>query len=75
MRPTKMIGWQDSRIVSYVKVTFRSQRPTELSVAKQLVLQGTRIVLPESLQPDVISFTHEGHQTSTKMKQYLRARV
>jgi len=38
----------------------------ELSVAKQLVLRGTRIVLPESLQPDVITLAHKGHQASTK---------
>ena len=35
-------------------VSFRSVF-SELSVAKQLVLRGNRIVLPESLQPDVIT--------------------
>ena len=47
----------------------------ELSVAHQLVLRGTRIVIPESLQPDVIALAHEGHQAVSKMKSYLRSRV
>ena len=47
----------------------------ELSIVQQMVLRGTRIVIPKGLQPEVISLAHEGHQGATKMKQYLRARV
>ena len=47
----------------------------ELSVAKQLVLRGKRIIIPSSLQPEVIALAHIGHQGSTKTKQYLRQRV
>ena len=47
----------------------------ELSVAKQLVLRGTRIVILNSLRADVIALAHEGHQAITKMKAYLRSRV
>ena len=33
----------------------------ELSVARQVILCGERLVIPESLQPDVIALAHEGH--------------
>ena len=47
----------------------------ELSVAKQLVLRGRRIVVPESLWQDIVALAHIGHQGATKTKQYLRERV
>ena len=47
----------------------------ELSIVRSLVLRGTRIVIPEALQSDVIALAHEGHQGLTKTKQYLRTRV
>ena len=47
----------------------------ELSVAKQLVLRGRRIVVPESLRQDIVALAHIGHQGATKTKQYLRERV
>ena len=47
----------------------------ELSVAKQLVLRGRRIVVPESLQQDIVALARIGNQGATKTKQYLRERV
>ena len=47
----------------------------KLSVAKQLVLRGRRIVVPESLRQGVVALAHIGHQGATKTKQYLRERV
>ena len=47
----------------------------ELSVAKQLVLRGRRIAVPESLRQDIVALAHIGHQGATKTKQYLRERV
>ena len=47
----------------------------ELSIAKQLVMRGRRIVVPESLQEDIVALAHIGHQGATKTKQYLRERV
>ena len=47
----------------------------ELSVARQVVLRGERLVIPESLQPEVIALAHEGHQGASKMKRYLRSKV
>ena len=47
----------------------------ELSVAKQFVLRGRRIVVPESLRQDIVALAHIGHQAVTKTKQYLHERV
>ena len=47
----------------------------ELSVAKQLVLRGRRIVVPESLWQDIVALAHIGDQRPTKTKQYLHERV
>ena len=47
----------------------------ELSVIKQLVMRGNRIVVPISLQVDLVALGHLGHQGATKMKKYLRSRV
>ena len=47
----------------------------ELSVPKELVLRGRRIVVPESLRQDIVALAHIGHQGATKTKQYLHERV
>ena len=39
----------------------------ELSVAKQLVLRGRRIVVPESLWQDIAALAHIGHQGATEL--------
>jgi len=44
----------------------------ELTVADGLILKGTRIVIPESLQPDVLKKLHYAHQGAEKCK--LRAK-
>ena len=47
---------------------------TELTLARegQVVLRGDRIIVPESLQPAVISAAHDGHQGIVRTKQLLR---
>ena len=40
-----------------------------------IVLRGTRIVMPESLQQRTIQLAHEGHQGITKCKALLREKV
>ena len=40
----------------------------ELTIADGLVLKGTRIVIPESLQPDVLKQLHYPHQGAEKCK-------
>ena len=47
----------------------------ELSVARQLVMRGERIVAPESLRADLIQLAHAGHMGETKTKNYLRTKV
>ena len=47
----------------------------ELCVIGQLVLRGTRIVLPTKLRPQAISLAHEGHLGIVGTKQNLRSKV
>ncbi|PFX30057.1 Retrovirus-related Pol polyprotein [Stylophora pistillata] len=49
----------------------------ELTVSSSgnLILGGTRIVVPKSLQDHVINLAHEGHQWLVKTKSLLRERV
>ena len=49
----------------------------ELSVMRQLIMRGEKIVVPRALQEDVVALAHSTHQGtgSTKTKQFLRARV
>ena len=47
----------------------------ELCVIGQLVLRGTRIVLPSQLRPQAISLAHEGHLGIVGTKQNLRSKV
>ena len=34
---------------------------TKMSIVNQLLLKGEKIVIPQSLQADVIALAHEGH--------------
>ena len=47
----------------------------ELCTYGQLVLRGTRIVIPEKLRPRVLALAHEGHLGITGTKQNLRTKV
>ena len=47
----------------------------EFSVFGQLVLRGTRIIIPKSLRERVIEIAHEGHQGIVKTKERLRCSV
>ena len=46
----------------------------ELSIARDIVLRGERIVIPSSLIHKVVSFGHEGHQGIIKSKKLLRSK-
>lgn len=48
---------------------------TELCFADEILLRGTRIILPESLQERALYLGHEGHPGITVMKRRLRAKV
>ena len=47
----------------------------ELCVLGNLVLRGTRIVLPKVLRPKAMCIAHEGHPGIVVMKQLLRSKV
>ena len=47
----------------------------ELCHIGQLVLRGSRIVIPKSLRPEVLRLAHEGHQGIVKTKERLRVKV
>ncbi|KAI8516325.1 hypothetical protein Bbelb_049060 [Branchiostoma belcheri] len=61
--------WENCPIPSYGHVK------TELSTYKQLVLRGTRIVIPRELRKTVLKLAHEGHQGVQKTKNRLRTKV
>lgn len=47
----------------------------ELSAIGQLVLRGTRIVVPSKMRDRVLKLAHEGHPGIASMKQRLRSKV
>ena len=47
----------------------------ELCTIGQLILRGTRIVIPKKLRPRILSLAHEGHLGVVGTKQKLRSRV
>ena len=49
----------------------------ELSVNsdENVILRDTRLVIPKSLQRQIVKITHEGHQSVVKCKQLLREKV
>ena len=47
----------------------------ELTFIGQVILRGTRIVIPKVLRSRVLDLAHEGHQGIVKMKERLRSKV
>ena len=47
----------------------------ELSVCDEVILRGSRILIPSSLRGKVLELAHEGHQGIVKCKQRLRSKV
>ena len=62
-------NWDSPQCSSYKSVR------DELCVVGNVILRGTRIVIPQKLRPRVIKLGHEGHQGILKMKQRLRTKV
>ena len=59
----------DETLLPYKKVG------EELSIVNDLVLRGTRIIVPLELQKKMVKLAHEGHQGLVKSKKLLRAKV
>ena len=47
----------------------------ELTVTNDIVLRGTRIVVPRTLRQQTLALAHQGHQGIVKTKQLLREKV
>ena len=47
----------------------------ELTYLGQVVLRGTRIVIPEKLRKRVLDLSHERHQGTVKTKERIRSKV
>ena len=47
----------------------------ELIYIGQVVLQGTRIFVPQKLQKRVLDLAHKGHQGIVETKEHLRSKV
>ena len=60
--------WSKSEL-SYVAVK------NELCIVGDIVMRGSRIVIPKVLRNDVLKLAHEGHQGIVKMKNRLRSKV
>jgi len=62
-------NWEDCKVSGYKHVS------QELCVYGELLLRGTRIVVPQSLRNRVVQLAHEGHQGIVKTKCRLRTKV
>ena len=60
---------------SECKMPYYSSVKNELCIIGQLVMRGTRIVIPQALRNEVLRLAHEGHQGIVKMKNRLRSKV
>lgn len=57
------------------KVSMFKAFETEFCFAGNILLRGTRIVIPQSLRERALQLAHEGHPGMTVMKRRLRAKV
>jgi len=62
-------NWENSNCPGYKPIR------DELCLFGNIVLRGTRMVVPKKLRGRVIELGHEGHQGLVKMKQRLRTKV
>ena len=62
-------NWDECTLPSYAQVK------DELCVYGELLLRGTRIVIPRLLRDRVVRLAHEGHQGIVKTKYRLRSKV
>lgn len=62
-------AWNNSDLTPFIKVK------EKLSIKDDIILQGTHIVLPRSLQNNVIELVHKDHLSIVKTKQFLCTKV
>ena len=61
--------WNDENCAQYKHLK------DELCVCGNIVLRGTRLIVPKSLREQVLNLAHEGHQGICKTKSRLRTKV
>ena len=64
-------GWPDTKNIPNEIKPYHSVS-SELSVEKGLLLRGSRIVIPHSLQAGILAQVHRGHQGITKCRERAR---
>ena len=79
VRALKSDQWhlpKDSSVDATSFLIFKTVRQ-ELSFCDEshIILRGSRIVIPQLLQPKIINIAHEGHQGLVKTKRLLREKV
>jgi hypothetical protein len=47
----------------------------EILLAEKLLLRGAKIIVPETLQKEIVTLAREGHQGMERTKQYLRTHM
>ena len=68
LREVIMGGWPERRSDCPVHLHAYWNYCDKLTVADGLILKGTRIVIPKSLQPDIMQQLHYAHQGAEKCK-------
>ena len=60
-------GWHDKHSVTDAVKAYWLSRG-ELTVAQNILLKGTRIVIPSSMRLEILDKIHEGHQGIVKCR-------
>ena len=67
-------GWPDKHSVNDAMKAYWSSRG-ELTVVQNILLKGTRIVVPSSMQLEILDKIHEGHQGIVKCRERAKSCV
>ena len=67
-------GWPDKHSVNDAMKPYWSSRG-ELTVVQNILLKGTRIVIPSSMRLEILDKIHEGHQGIAKCRERAKSSV
>ena len=67
-------GWPDKHSVNDAMKPYWSTRG-ELTVVQNILLKGTRIVIPSSMRLEILDKIHEGHQGIAKCREHAKSSV
>lgn len=67
--------WREARINTDLKPFYHIRNELAITDAGDIVLRGTRIVVPKTLQLQAINLAHQGHQGIVRTKSLLRQKV